>query len=265
METTNPGQDDSAAVSRLVAVVTDSASAIPPEMAAEFGIGIAPMEITIDGRTHIEGPSGSLRTFYTDLIQADRLPTTSAPKPQVWLDAINEAAKVADSVLCITLASNLSAAYDAARVAKDLARDELPNTNIRVFDSESAAGSQALIALAAARAAARGDSLDEVEAAAEHVTSRVRLVAFLETLKFIHKGGARAPHRLLGDPIAGHQACTPVRKRTGRYHCETPLPATGVRSTTAIGQRRPGRETRARKCDARRCGRRGGVDAGQNR
>ena len=189
METTNPSQDDSEGINRRVVVVTDSASAIPPDMAAEFGIGIAPMEITIDGRTHIEGPSGSLRTFYTDLLQADKLPTTSAPKPQVWLDAINDAAKVADSVLCITLASNLSAAYDAARVAKDLAQDELPNTNIRVFDSKSAAGSQALIALAAARAAARGDSLDEVESAAEHVTSRVRLVAFLETLKFIHKGG----------------------------------------------------------------------------
>ena len=148
METTNPGQDDSEGINRRVVVVTDSASAIPPEMAAEFGIGIAPMEITIDGRTHIEGPSGSLRTFYTDLLQADRLPTTSAPKPQVWLDTFNEAAKVAESVLCITLASNLSAAYDAARVAKDLAQDELPNTNIRVFDSKSAAGSQALIALA---------------------------------------------------------------------------------------------------------------------
>ena len=172
-----------------MAVVTDSASAIPPEMAAEFGIGIAPMEITIDGRTHIEGPSGSLKTFYDDLIRADKLPTTSAPKPRVWLDAINEAAKDYDSVLCVTLASNLSAAYDAARVAKDLAQAESPNTDIRVFDSKSAAGSQALIALAAARAAARGDSLDEVESAAEHVASRVRLLAFLETLKFIHKGG----------------------------------------------------------------------------
>ena len=189
MDTAESGQNGPGAVRRSVAVVTDSASAIPPEMAAEFGIGIAPMEITIDGRTHIEGPSGSLKTFYDDLIRADKLPTTSAPKPRVWLDAINEAAKDYDSVLCVTLASNLSAAYDAARVAKDLAQAESPNTDIRVFDSKSAAGSQALIALAAARAAARGDSLDEVESAAEHVASRVRLLAFLETLKFIHKGG----------------------------------------------------------------------------
>ena len=189
MDTAESGQNGPGAIRRSVAVVTDSASAIPPEMAAEFGIGIAPMEITIDGRTHIEGPSGSLKTFYDDLIRADKLPTTSAPKPRVWLDAINEAAKDYDSVLCVTLASNLSAAYDAARVAKDLAQSESPNTDIRVFDSKSAAGSQALIALAAARAAARGDSLDEVESAAEHVASRVRLLAFLETLKFIHKGG----------------------------------------------------------------------------
>ena len=189
METSESGQSESDRIRRRVAVVTDSASAIPPEMAAEFGIAIAPMEITIDGRTHIEGPSVSLKTFYRDLLTADQLPTTSAPKPQAWLDAIREAASGADSVLCITLSSNLSAAYDAARVAKDLAQKDLPGKDVRVFDSESAAGSQALITLAAARAAAQGGSLDDVESAAMRVRSRVRLVAFLETLKFIHKGG----------------------------------------------------------------------------
>ena len=189
METADSDQDSPVAPGRRVAVVTDSASAIPPEMAAEFGIAVAPMEITIDGRTHVEGPSVSLKTFYRDLVTADDLPTTSAPNPQAWLNAMGEAAGNADSVLCVTLSSNLSAAYDAARVAKDLAQKELPGKNVRVFDSESAAGSQALIALAAARAAARGDSLDEVESAAAHVRSRVYLVAFLETLMFLHKGG----------------------------------------------------------------------------
>ena len=189
METADSDLDAPAAAGRPVAVVTDSASAIPPEMAAEHGIAIAPMEITIDGRTHVEGPSVSLKSFYRDLLTADNLPTTSAPKPQAWLDAIGNAAKSADSVLCVTLSSNLSAAYDAARVAKDLAQRELPGKTVRVFDSESAAGSQALITLAAARAAARGESLDDVESAAGQVRSRVRLVALLETLKFIHKGG----------------------------------------------------------------------------
>ena len=189
MNTADSDQDAPAAPRRRVAVVTDSASAIPPEMAAQYGIAIAPMEITIHGRTHVDGPEVSLKTFYRDLTTAENLPTTSAPKPQAWLNAIGEAAENADCVLCVTLASNLSAAYDAARVAKGLAEKEYPGKDVTVFDSESAAGSQALIALAAARAAARGDSLDEVESAAAHVRSRVHLVAFLETLKFIHKGG----------------------------------------------------------------------------
>ena len=80
METAESDQDAPVAPLRRVAVVTDSASAIPPEMAAEFGIAIAPMEITIDGRTYVEGPSVSLKTFYRDLVTANKLPTTSAPK-----------------------------------------------------------------------------------------------------------------------------------------------------------------------------------------
>ena len=74
-------------------------------------------------------------------------------------------------------------------MAAELAGQELSGTEIRVFDSTAAAGSQALIALEAARAAYRGAALEEVESVARHVSSRVRLVAYLDTLEYIHRGG----------------------------------------------------------------------------
>jgi DegV family protein with EDD domain len=66
---------------------------------------------------------------------------------------------------------------------------ELPETVVRVFDSGTAASSQALISLAAARVAAGGGTLEEVEAAAVAVAEKVRLVAMLDTLHYIHKSG----------------------------------------------------------------------------
>ena len=65
---------------RRVAVVTDSASAIPARMAAAVDLGIAPMEITIDGDTYVDGPSSGLESFYDDLRRAPEASYYLCPK-----------------------------------------------------------------------------------------------------------------------------------------------------------------------------------------
>jgi DegV family protein with EDD domain len=158
-------------------------------MSRDHGIEVASMEVTIDGRTYADGPDGSASDFYDLLRNAARLPTTSAPKPAAWLDVMKLGAARGDSVLCVTLAGNLSASYDAALVAAELAATDLPGVKVEVFDTRAAAGSQALIALEAARHAAAGASHEQVKASAAAVTGKVRLVAFLDTLEYIWRGG----------------------------------------------------------------------------
>jgi len=151
------------------------------------------MEVTVGDRTYVDGPVETgppLNDFYDLLRTAERLPTTSAPKPDRWLASFREAVAHGESILCITLAAHLSASYDSARVAAELAAEELPDTPIRVVDSTAAAGSQALIALEAARLAATCAPMDEVLARARHVSEKVRLVAYLDTLEYIWKGGS---------------------------------------------------------------------------
>ncbi|MBM3957668.1 MAG: DegV family EDD domain-containing protein, partial [Gemmatimonadetes bacterium] len=169
MAQTRSPQATQPAVKRPVAVVTDSATALTSDMAAANGLFVAAMEVTIGDQTYVDGPvtpGGSLSRFYDLLRSADRLPTTSAPKPDRWLTCFRQAAARGESILCITIAAHLSASYDSARVATELAARELPGTPIRVINSNVAAGSQALVVLEAARRAAAGENLDEVEAAA---------------------------------------------------------------------------------------------------
>lgn len=169
--------------------MTDSAAALPAEMLTQHGISVASMEVTIDGQTFIDGPGDELADFYQRLRSAERLPTTSAPRPATWLDALEKAAEIGNSILCVTLSSNLSAAFDAARVAAEMAVERMPGIEIHVLDSKAAAGSQALLALQAARLAADGESLDAVENQVRDLTERVRLLAILDTLEYIHRGG----------------------------------------------------------------------------
>ncbi len=172
-----------------VAIVTDSAVAFSAEQIDELGIFVARMEITIDGVTLIDGANMELSGFYSNLAASESVPTTSAPKPAEYLAQIQQASEVSNNVLCVTVSAKLSAAHDAATVGAEMAVDQNPDLNIRVFDSGTAASSQALIVSAAARAANAGKSLEEVEAKASKVAKNVRLIAMLDTLRFIHRSG----------------------------------------------------------------------------
>jgi DegV family protein with EDD domain len=178
------------APNRKVAVVTDSAAALTREQIVEHELFVPRMEITIDGNTLIDGANAELSDFYTRLATSTgAIPTTSAPKPAEYLEKFRSAAGLADNVFCVSVSAKLSAAYDAARVGAELFSKEQSSAEVRIFDSETAASSQALIVLAAARCAEAGCSLDEVEAAANHVAEKVRLLAMLDTLRFIHRSG----------------------------------------------------------------------------
>jgi DegV family protein with EDD domain len=172
-----------------ISVVTDSAAALSQEQLSDHQIFVSRMEITIDGNTYIDGPDSGIDNFYSMLEESTEIPTTSAPQPEEYLDRFREAAELSDSIFCISVSAKLSAAYDAALTAARLFENEQSATQVRVFDSGTAASSQALITLAAARAATAGASIDEVEAVARKVAANVRLVAMLDTLKYIHRSG----------------------------------------------------------------------------
>jgi DegV family protein with EDD domain len=171
------------------AIVVDSAASLPEATLGQQGLYIAPMSLTLGDGSYLDRRDITPTEFYRLLRESDSLPTTSAPAPASFLDAFRQAAQGDESVLCLTLASRFSASADSARTAAQEAASELPGIEIRVLDTESAAGGEGLVAMEAWRAAQRGESLDEVEAAARMVVSRVRLLAFLDTLYYLWKGG----------------------------------------------------------------------------
>ena len=176
-------------IRRPVAVVTDSATALSKKIAGQAGLLIAPMEITIGGHSYADDDSDFESNFYDLLRLSKTTPKTSAPRPASWLKQFSAASKIADSIVCITLSSKISASYDSAMVAAELALEEQPDIPIKIIDSETAAGSEALIALAAGRLAKNGQNTKDVETYAHYVKKRVRLLAYLDTLEYVWRSG----------------------------------------------------------------------------
>jgi DegV family protein with EDD domain len=172
-----------------VAIITDSNVCLPKEVIEEYGIHIVPLEFTFANRTYRDGIDITPSEFYKLLKSARGLPTTSAPSPGVYLNAYHELSKHADSILCLTLPAKLTMAFDSAQKAAEVAKEEIPHITIYVLDSQTAAGAQGLVALAAAKEASLGRSIAEVTEAARQMIPRVSIIAILDTLHYLAKGG----------------------------------------------------------------------------
>ena len=177
-----------------IGVIVDSAAATPAPIAEAYGVTVVPLSITIDGTTYRDGDLGD-----DDLLgRLDSGVSTSAPAPGDFLAAIEGVLESHDGAVVITVAQSLSASYAAARIATDEYADR-----VRLVDSESAAGSEVLVALAAAEAAQEGAPLGVVEAAAVAAVPEVRLVGTLDSLEHLVRSGrvpgiAGAAGRMLG-------------------------------------------------------------------
>ena len=161
-----------------VAIVTDSAAALPPDLVRRYGLTVVPMWLSIQGEPVLEGERP-----LEELLAEDHV-TTSAPTPGEFERAIKGGLEGADGALVLTIAGSMSATYQSALVAA-----QSVGGPVRVVDTATAAGAEALVVLAAAEAAQRGATLDEAEARARLVIDRVRLVATLPNLDHLVRGG----------------------------------------------------------------------------
>jgi DegV family protein with EDD domain len=174
---------------RRTAVVTDSTACIPPALAAELEIEVVPVHLIFGGRTFVDSLTDDTSEFYALLARSGDRPTTAAPSPGMFLQAVQRALSRADAVLVITVSAQFSAMYDSARAALERARAEAPHADLRLLDSRNAAMAQGFVVLEAARAAARGATIDDVLAVAGTLVPRVRLLAMLDTLTYLSRSG----------------------------------------------------------------------------
>jgi DegV family protein with EDD domain len=162
-----------------VAVITDSAAALPADLEQELGVTVVPMWLVIGDTAVREGE------LTVGELLGDEHVTTTAPTPGDYAEAMRAAlGRGASDVLVLTIASTMSASCEAATTAAREVGDR-----VRVVDTATAAGAQALVVIAAARAASTGASIDACAAVAADVARRVRLTATVPDLAHLVRSG----------------------------------------------------------------------------
>ncbi len=170
-----------------VAIVIDSASDLSPRRAAELGITVVPLLVSFGDETFRAGVDLSAEDFWARMTAPDApFPKTAAASPVVFRDAF-EAAFVAgaESVVCLTVGATLSGTYKSAV----LGREMLPEREIYVVDSDTAAFGIALLAMLGLDLAAAGRSAAQIAAELADRARDVEAIVCLDTLEYLRRGG----------------------------------------------------------------------------
>src|SRR4051794_17797300 len=170
-----------------VAIVTDSASDIPLDVAAEWGVTIVPLIVGFGSESWKAGTELPIDEFYRRLLAPGApFPTTAACSPSDFQQAFASAFDAgADAVVCINVGAKLSGTIKAAQIA----REQMPDRDIRVIDSNTATAALLLQVKVAQEAAAAGASSDEVVSIVQRRAHDIGIYFVVETLEYLRRGG----------------------------------------------------------------------------
>lgn len=166
----------------MIKIITDSASDIVDNTRAD--LEILPMTISFGEEEFQDGVNLTHRMFYEKLIESDVLPVTSQITPYAFEEVYRVAKEQGDKVIVITLSSKLSGTWQSANVAATGYEDM-----VRVVDSANAAIGERTLVEYALRLKDAGLDYEEIVAKLERDKSRIRLIALLDTLEYLKKGG----------------------------------------------------------------------------
>ena len=164
-----------------VTVVTDSSARLGPDLMQRWGIRQVPLHVLVDGLDLLDEVDDVPYDVH-DKPHATTAGATPADLSEVYRQALADSG--GDGVVAVHLSAALSSTFSSAVGA---AREF--GSAVRVVNSRSAAAGVGFVALAAARAAADGGSLDAVESAARAAVPRGHAFIVVHRLDNLRRSG----------------------------------------------------------------------------
>ncbi len=164
-----------------VRIITDSGIDLPGEL--DPRLTVIPLGITFGTITYADGVDLTNDRFYELLIESDELPKTSQATPYAYQQVFEQVRAAGEEAVVITLSSKLSGTYQSAVTAAA----DFPE--VHVVDGKNVTIGQSLLVLYALRLVDEGFGAAEIAEKVESVVDRVCLLALLDTLEYLKRGG----------------------------------------------------------------------------
>ncbi|HEX4966307.1 MAG TPA: DegV family protein [Thermoanaerobaculia bacterium] len=177
-----------------VMIATDSTSDLPPDLAASHGIVVIPLTVDLDGTTFRDRVDLQPGQFYTLLERSKGHPATNPPTTDDLARRYGEWVNKGHDVVSVHLSGRLSKTAEHASTAAAAAlsgRESAtgPPPTVAVVDTGQVSLGLGLLALFAARMAARGESATDIRNRLLAMAPRVQTLFVVDTLEYLARGG----------------------------------------------------------------------------
>lgn len=168
----------------MIKILVDSASDIELAEAKQLGVELAPIQVRFGEEEYYDGVDINHRQFFEKLIESDELPKTSQINEYRFDDYFTEMTADGSEVIAITLSSKLSGTYECARKSA-----EKFGGRVHVVDSLNACIGERILLEYALELKNAGLYAEEIVQKLEAKKSKIQLLALLDTLHYLKKGG----------------------------------------------------------------------------
>ena len=165
-----------------VRIVVDSTADVTDEIRAK--LSVVPLAVHFGEQEYVDGITINHKQFYEMLVETDVLPTTSQPSPEAFAQVFRQAQEAGEQVVALTVSSKLSGTCQSAMIAAA----DFPDS-VWVVDTKTVAIGCGILAELAVRLKEEGLSAEEIVARLEEERDNIRVIALLDTLEYLKKGG----------------------------------------------------------------------------
>lgn len=169
----------------MVQIITDSAADFEVEELKDKNIICVPMKITFGETEYEENVNLTKDEFYQMLRDSEEFPKTAQPSPFEFETHLERIKENGDECVIITISSQLSGTYQNACLTKNMVEFD----ECYVVDSLNATGGQRILVEEAIKLRDSGKSAKEIADVLESLKDRVTLMACVDTLEYLYKGG----------------------------------------------------------------------------
>lgn len=169
----------------MIRILLDSSADFSAEEAKERNLELVPINITLNDKNYRDGVDITKDEFYDLLVASEAFPMTAQPSPQDFLDIFEDVKEKGDQLIYLSLSSALSGTFQSATLAKSMVEYD----DIYLIDTLSATRAIRLMAEYACKLKEEGKDAATIAAELEDFKSRVVILAAVDTLEYLYKGG----------------------------------------------------------------------------
>lgn len=169
----------------MIRIIVDSSADYSLEELKEKNMEQVSLIINVGEKSYRGGVDITANELYEMLIAGEEFPKTSQPSPQDFYEIFEDAKEKGDSVICILLSSGLSGTCQSATIAKGM----VDYDEIYLIDSLAATHLIRVMADYACELRDKEMSASEIVKAVSELQPRVKVLAGVDTLEFLYKGG----------------------------------------------------------------------------